>query len=179
MTTICPAIGLRCTAIPDSRPPAVRWFSSDRAYASGPPLPLEGEHAVLDAPSAHDDRLLDGDDRRLEGFVRLLLGALLDAIQGRRPTTQLVRWVSDEVIADLVLRARLHQRAPVPLAVRSFRVQRLDPRFAEVSARVRVGSGYGAAALRLERVGDRWMCRVADFGPVPGGAVTRPFRGTA
>lgn len=124
------------------------------------PLPLEAADPPGPAPAAAET------DPELDAFVGALLRALLDAVGGRRPVTQLTRWVDDEVYADLTLRARLHQRRPVTLALRSYRVQRVADDAVEVSARVQTGPRYTAVALRLERLGTRWVCRIADFGPL-------------
>lgn len=155
---------LRALPLPDLRPPAVHWHRPPAAYSRMTPLPLDPE-AGVDRPAAAEG--LPGDDfEGLRAHARSLLGALVDVIQGRRPTTQLTRWVSDEVMADLVLRARLHQRAPQALAVRSIRIQRQGRTVVEVSGRLQAGERFTAAALRLEQVGSRWFCPVADFGPL-------------
>lgn len=124
------------------------------------PLPLDSADVSLTPDSMAQT------DPELDLFVAALLRALLDTVQGRRPVTQLTRWVDDEVAADLVLRARLHQRRPVPLTLRTFRAQPVGADVVEVSARVQSGVRYTALAVRLERLGERWVCRVADFGPI-------------
>lgn len=152
---------LACWPIYDTRPPAHRWCRADPAYAGTPVLPLDDE-----PPPGHHS--LPGPDAKLDAFVQRLLAAMIDVIQGRRPPAQLIRWVSDEVLADLVLRARLHQRNPIALGIRSYRVQLVTPRAAEVSARLRHGPRFTAAAFRVESVAERWMCLIADFGPLNG-----------
>lgn len=165
--------------IPDPRPAAVRWHRTPVAYAGMSPLPLEADHQSGRAAG----RTGGATPPELEGLrahARSLLVALVDAIQGRRQTAQLTRWVSDEVMADLVLRARLHQRAPLPLAVRSLRVQMIEPAVVEASGRLQAGDRFTAVALRLERKGHRWLCSVADFGPLahPGDHPLPRVRGT-
>lgn len=160
-----PLSALSVLPIPDPRPVAVRWHRTPAAYAGMSPLPLEADHSAYPAAG----RTGGATPPELEGLrahARSLLVALVDAIQGRRQATQLTRWVSDDVMADLVLRARLHQRAPLPLAVRSLRVQLIDPAVAEASGRLQAGDRFTAVALRLERKGHRWLCSVADFGPL-------------
>ncbi len=135
------------------------------------PLPLHHEltGGVDPAAAASQQAGLDA----VRAHARSLLVALVDAIQGRRPAAQLTRWVGDGVMAEVTLRARLHQRAPRPLAVRSMRVQPVDESTVEVAARLQAGDRFTAAALRLERIGTRWFCPVADFGPLP--KDTHPF----
>lgn len=150
--------------IPDPRPGAVRWHRPPAAQSGMSPLPLDTDDAA-DQPAGRATGT-PPEFEALRAHARSLLVALVDAIQGRRQTAQLTRWVSDEVMADLVLRARLHQRAPLPLAVRSFRVQLIDPAIVEASGRLQAGNRFTAVALRLERKGHRWLCAVVDFGPL-------------
>ncbi|WP_425308690.1 Rv3235 family protein [Ammonicoccus fulvus] len=144
--------------IPDARPAAIHWPGPDRRPPGLTVLPLSDDVAMQPVGTI--------DDPAAESFAHLLMSALLDAIQGRRSPTQLIRWVSDDILAELVTRARLHQRAPVPLSLRSVRLQQVGDDALEVAARFRSGERYAAAALRLERVGNRWLCLVADFGPL-------------
>lgn len=145
--------------VPDLRPEPVRWSRPPTAYAGMLPLPLDPLDAS--APCAGTEHTPEPDP-----FIQALLRALIDTIAGRRAANQLTRWVDDEVYADLLLRARLHQRRPVPLALRSFRAQPVAEDVWEVSARVQAGDRFTAAAIRLERAGTRWVCTVADFGPL-------------
>jgi hypothetical protein len=144
------------------RPDPIRWVQPEPAYAGMVPLPLD----PADLPAPPPPPTTGGTDPELDRFVANLVRALLDTISGRRAATQLTRWVDDEVYADLILRARLHQREPVPLALRTFRTQRVAADALEVCARVQAGPRYTAVALRLERLGNRWVCRVAEFGPL-------------
>lgn len=145
--------------IPDLRPTPIHWSAPRPRQRGLAALPLADE-AGTQTPTG------DVTDPAAERFAPILVAALLDAIQGRRSATQLIRWVSDEVLADLMIRSRLHQRAPVPLSLRSVRLQQVTEEVVEVTARFRAGDRYAAAALRLERVGNRWMGRIADFGPM-------------
>lgn len=144
--------------IPDARPAAIHWPGPDRRPAGLTVLPLTDDVSPPPIGSI--------DDPAAESFAHVLMSALLDAIQGRRSPTQLIRWVSDDILAELVTRARLHQRTPMPLSLRSVRLQQVGDDAIEVAARFRSGDRYAAAALRLERVGNRWLCLIADFGPL-------------
>lgn len=159
MNTVC-APARRSSPIPDPRPKPFSWQPEPVNHGLVP-LPLDpADLPGSPLPDAHS-----GDDPELDRFVATLLRALLDTIAGRRPVTQLTRWVDDEVYADLVLRARLHQREPVPLLLRTFRRQQVAVGVVEVSARIQAGPRHAAVALRLEQLGRRWVCKVADFGP--------------
>lgn len=171
MTALAPAsVWVRSTAalpilpIPDPRPMAVRWHRAPEACSGMVPLPLGADDSAHQPEGPGTGTAPEAE--ALRTHARSLLVALVDAIQGRRQTTQLTRWVSDEVMSDLVLRARLHQRTPLPLAVRSLRVQMIDASVVEASGRLQTGDRFTAVALRLERQGNRWFCPVVDFGPL-------------
>lgn len=176
-----PSPSLPGPGIPDPRPAAVRWQHASRSGNPMTPLPLE--HSAW-RPALDPDPLDLAEVEACQARARSLLGALVDALQGRRSLAQLTRWVSADVMADLVLRARTQQRTPTPLTVRSVRVQVQDrlvdaagrPRqIVELSARLQSGDRFTAVALRLERIGSRWFCPVVDFGPPPNGeAQVRP-----
>lgn len=171
MELVCAPVR-RSSPIPDPRPKPLRRAQPAPAYAGMVPLPLDP--ADLPAPPPVNGH--GGFDPELERFVATLVRALLDTIAGRRSVTQLTRWVDDEVYADLVLRARLHQREPVPLTLRTFRVQQVTDAVLEVSARIQAGPRHAAVALRLERLGTRWVCRIADFGPLAATRIDPPPR---
>lgn len=167
--------------ISDVRPDATSWLCVAPAHnideplpfdvplPSSPPGPRQPSELTGTAPAP-----VDPHEAYLDAFVPRLLTGMLDVIQRRRPAAQLVRWVSDDVLADLILRARLHQRDPQLLELRTYRRQREVAGVVEVSARFRTGPRDAAAALRLECTGDRWLCQIADFGPL-GPAVEAPL----
>ncbi|MDO5682451.1 MAG: Rv3235 family protein [Propionibacteriaceae bacterium] len=164
---------LPCAPAPDLRPEPVRWHRQTDAPLSTwmAPLPLSDAAAI---PTFADQLRSDlrAETDGLHAHARSLVSALVDVIQRRRPATQLVRWVSDTVLADLAFLARATQRSPRRLVVRSVRLQVVTPDVAEVSARVQSDHRHQALALRLERQEERWFCPLVDFGPgprVPGG----------
>lgn len=101
--------------------------------------------------------------------------AVVEVDNGDRPVSQLLRWTSLEVYAELderarrAARSRLVRRGPRqgPAArpqVRSVRVFCPTPDCVEVSVHVRASGRSRALAARLERVRDRWTCTVLETG---------------
>ena len=96
--------------------------------------------------------------------------AVTESVTGLRPTSQLVRWTTQEVFRDLDRRAQLVRRAagparrPLRPQVRSVHVYRPTRAAAEVSVHVRHGHRSRALAMRLERRDHRWVCSALEFG---------------
>jgi hypothetical protein len=142
----------------------------DLTPRSAPP-PLPQLHAV---PPLADDPV-DAEARRaLELWVHRFVQAAVEIVGGDRPATQLLRWTSRRVYADLHRRAWLVARAgghqpgharvqPVRPQVVSVRISFLDEVVAEASARVRYGARSRAVALRFEKRRDLWVCRALEF----------------
>ena len=98
-----------------------------------------------------------------------LTQAILEVEAGVRPVSQLRRWTSDAVYAQLrrqsnrrrVLALRETDRRRTPgLTVRSVRVCEPDDGIAEVCAVVHDGHRPRALAMRLEGTDGRWRCTV-------------------
>lgn len=88
----------------------------------------------------------------------MLTRALLEAMAGIRPVTQLSKWVTAEVLA--VMQASVvHRNAsrPAPTALRRVLVSEPLPGVAEVTAIVDRGNRAEALALRLEGLDGRWV----------------------
>ncbi len=98
-----------------------------------------------------------------------LVVALVRALLAQRPIAQLNRWLADDVLAAVSRQQRQHRSTParrlVPVSLHSVRVQHPHPDAAEVAARVAVGTTSLAAALRLEALGDRWLCTALEIDP--------------
>lgn len=97
--------------------------------------------------------------------------AVVEAIGGDRPVSQLVRWTSPRIYADLERRVQLMRLArPATRArvvrpqVRSVHLFRPAPDCAEVSVHVRHGERSRALAARLERRAGRWVCTALELG---------------
>ena len=95
--------------------------------------------------------------------------ALAEALLGRRPATQLVGWVSREVLAGLNRRQRLRPAGdPAPRTVLlSGRVQHPGPGSVEACAVLRSGPRLLVLAFRLEAREGQWLCTALDAGLVP------------
>ena len=87
----------------------------------------------------------------------MLTRALLEAMAGTRPLSQLAKWVTPEVLA--VLQAAVVHRSPrpAPTALRRVLVAEPTPGIAEVTAIVDRGPRAEALALRLEGLDGRWL----------------------
>lgn len=112
--------------------------------------------------------------RTIEEWTHRFAQAAVEIVGGDRPASQLVRWTTPEVYADLRRRAQLVARAgghQPGLA----RVQPVRPRVASVHAcfvtdevvecgvHVRHGERSRAVAIRFERTGQRWICTALDY----------------
>ena len=156
-----------------------------RLLVSRPPLAVQGTLALdlgvlatraddpPDTPEldpSKQSRVEDLRDAEVRGWAARFAQAVSESVSGLRPTSQLVRWTSQEVFRDLDRRAQLVRRAagpvrrPVRPQVRSVHVSRPHDRAAEVSVHVRQGHRSRALALRLERRDERWVCTALEFG---------------
>jgi hypothetical protein len=98
--------------------------------------------------------------------------ATVEVLGGDRPVSQLLRWTTALVYAELDRRTRILARtAPAPDRLRRVRPQvssvhvfRPGPACAEVSVHVRHGHRSRAIAARLERRQDRWLCVALQLG---------------
>ena len=111
---------------------------------------------------------------RLELWVHRFVQASVEIVGGDRPASQLARWTSGSVYADLQRRALLVARAgghqpgvgrvqPIRPHVMSVHASFVSPTVAEASARVRYGARSRALALRFERRTERWLCTAMEF----------------
>lgn len=98
-------------------------------------------------------------------LARGMSHAIVEVLAGRRPATQLDRWATADVIAELRLVARRGRRQ---VRVASVRCQRPHAEVIEVGIRIehhgrRIRSG--AIALQVVRQGHRWQCCTVELGP--------------
>jgi hypothetical protein len=138
-------------------------------------LALELDRAS-EEPATPDLRLPADAGAAGQGEVRVWAArfaqATVEVLGGDRPVTQLLRWTTTRVYADLDRRVRvLGQRTPparrmrpVRPQVRSVHVCRPSELAAEVSVHVRHGSRSRALAARLERRDGRWVCVALQLG---------------
>ncbi|MXG89615.1 Rv3235 family protein [Nocardioides flavescens] len=143
--------------------------------------PLPRPLADVIGIDTHVDTQVDAATRRgLDAWVQRFVQATVEVVGGDRPVTQLLRWSTSEVYADLQRRAQLVARAgghdagqervqPVRPHVASVRTSFVGPRVVEASARVRYGERSRALALRFERRVSRrdgarhWVCVAVEF----------------
>jgi hypothetical protein len=134
-------------------------------------LALDYGHRVRSSRGP-DLRLLPGERLELEGFAHRFASAVLEVMGGDRGPSQLLRWTSQSVYADLCRRAQLLQRATpddrrlrrLRGQVRSVHLYCPSPDAAELSIHVRRGERSRAIAARLELCEGRWICTALQFG---------------
>jgi hypothetical protein len=117
-------------------------------------------------------------DRRLrhtvEEWAQRFVQAAVEIVGGDRPVSQLLRWTSRDVYADLHRRAHLVARAgghqpglrrvqPVRPRVVSVHTCFVRPDAVEASAHVTYGARSRALAARFERRDQRWICVALEF----------------
>jgi hypothetical protein len=134
-------------------------------------LALDYGHLVRPT-RAPDLRLVPRDRLELEGFAHRFAKAVVEVMGGDRGPSQLLRWTSEQVYADLCRRAALLNRATpndrrlrrLRSQVRSVHLFCPSARAAELSIHVRQGHLSRAIAARLEVVDGRWICVALQFG---------------
>ena len=119
-----------------------------------------------------DLRVLPGDRAELEAFAHRFASAVVEVVGGDRGPSQLLRWTTDRVYADLQRRSALLARTTpgdrrvrrLRSQVRSVHVFCPSPEAAEISVHVRHGERSRAIAARIEQMGGRWCCTALQFG---------------
>jgi fermentation-respiration switch protein FrsA (DUF1100 family) len=113
----------------------------------------------------------DGSGGTMEAWAARFIQAVIEVIASDRPVSQLVRWTSRRVYADIAERQRRvaeHRRARATRSCRqhvaTVRVSRPTGGCAEVAARVTFGARSRAVAARLDYVNGRWLCTAISFG---------------
>jgi hypothetical protein len=112
--------------------------------------------------------------RRLDAWAGRFGQAAVEIVGGDRPASQLLRWTSAEVYADLERRARLVARAgqhqpgqarvqPVRPKVVGVHTSFVTPAVVEASLRIRYGERSRALAARFEHQDGRWICTALEF----------------
>ncbi|MBM7515867.1 Rv3235 family protein [Nocardioides nitrophenolicus] len=110
----------------------------------------------------------------IEEWTHRFVQAAVEIVGGDRPVSQLVRWTTRDVYADLHRRALLVARAgghqpglarvqPVRPRVESVHACFISDTVVECGVRVRHGDRSRAVAARFERFDQRWVCTALDF----------------
>ena len=116
--------------------------------------------------------LLPGGRADLDAFAQRFAAAVVEVVGGDRGPSQLLRWTSPEVYAELQRRAALMNRT-VPgdrrvrrlrSQVRSVHVSCPAPGAVELAIHVRRGERSRAIAARLLSRDGRWCCTALEFG---------------
>lgn len=140
-----------------------------------PPDPRfeQGSLAVDFRREGHDEFFGPQSTSRLdlpdpEAWARRLITAMLEAMDGLRPSDQLGRWVTPDLrerIGRRGLVARQRQQRPGgPLQIRAIRVCEPVDGVAEVAAVIRYRSRIRAIALRMSGVDGRWLITAVELG---------------
>ncbi|ROR91528.1 Rv3235 family protein [Nocardioides aurantiacus] len=116
--------------------------------------------------------LLPGGRAELDAFAQRFAAAVVEVVGGDRGPSQLLRWTSPEVYADLQRRSALMNRTvPGDRRVRRLRSQVRSvhlscpaPGAVELSIHVRRGDRSRAVAARLVQREGRWCCTALEFG---------------
>ncbi len=112
--------------------------------------------------------------RTVEEWIQRFVQAAVEIVGGDRPVSQLLRWTTSEVHADLHRRARLVARAgghqpglgrvqSVSPKVASVHTCFVRPDVVEAGVHVRYGPRSRALAARFERIQQRWICTALEF----------------
>jgi len=106
-----------------------------------------------------------------DAWAATFIQAVVEVIACDRPVTQLVRWTSRQVYAEILGRQQnvaRHRREtsvrPVRQHVATVRLCQPGPSCAEIAARVTFGGRSRAVAARLDRRNERWLCTAIQFG---------------
>lgn len=110
----------------------------------------------------------------VEEWVRRFAQAAIEIVGGDRPPSQLLRWTSRTVYADLQRRAVLVARAgghtpgaarvqPVSPRVRSIHTSFVAADVVEASVHATYGPRSRAVAARFELRKNRWVCVALEF----------------
>ncbi len=165
--------------------------SYEKVVPLRPPVPVDSVQGTLalDLQPRHDPPDLapgvgrpagdvipidQGVRRHIEQWSRRYAQAAVEIVGGDRPVSQLLRWSSRSVYADLQRRALLVARAghhtpgqgrvqPVRPQVMGVRTCFLSRQAVEVSVHVRYGRRSRALAARFELRTGRWQCTALEF----------------
>jgi len=156
--------------IPDNEPPPI---PSGQVPVTPDPRFVQGALAVDFRREGHDQLFGPqstgrGDLPDPEAWARRLITAIMEAMDGLRPSNQLNRWV-DPAIRDRIARRGLqarqrNQRPGGALVVRAVRVCEPVDGIAEVAAVIGYRSSVRALALRMSGVDGRWLITALEIG---------------
>jgi hypothetical protein len=123
--------------------------------------PLTEQHWPLAAPAPEPQQAEIGDPRQICGAVVL---AAVEALRSARPLSQLIRWVSPDVLESLAKAALPPTGDRVRAVIRGQRICRISPTVAEGSVVIHDGARVRAAAVRMEVHRGSWRVTVLHIG---------------
>lgn len=135
---------------------------------SDPPA-VDGALALTpQAPSRPPLRAVPDGERAPLGdaspWLRALTQAIAEALSGCRPAAPLRPVVSPTVYQTLSRGRRTFRDQPYRPRLWRLRTCTIDPDHVEAAAVVRLGDGYRALALRLDRTDKGWRCTALRVG---------------
>nr|WP_281496856.1 Rv3235 family protein [Ornithinimicrobium sp. F0845] len=156
--------------IPDNEPPPI---PHGHVQTAPDPRFIQGALAVDFRREGHDQLFGPQSTGRRdlpdpEVWARRLITAIIEAMDGLRPSNQLNRWV-DPAIRDRIMRCGIqarqrNQRPGGALVVRAMRVCEPVDGVAEVAAVIGYRSRVRALALRMSGVDGRWLITALEIG---------------
>ena len=155
----------RLTALPDgggTEDVPLAAVQGTLALDLGPTAPTSPSPALYAVGGEADPR----SEAEVRAWAARFAQAVVEVTGGDRPVTQLLRWTSARVYADLNRRVRIMaQNRPAGQRMRTIRPQvrsvhvfQPAPTSAEVSVHVRYGQRSRALAARLEQRNGHWTC---------------------
>jgi hypothetical protein len=135
-------------------------------------VPIPASEGALALDLWGDEEEQETEIPPVEPWAHRFSQAVVEAIGGVRPVSQLVRWTTRSVYRDLERRVRVLSEARhggrvaslVRPQVVSVRVCHPSPGVAEVAVTVRHGQRTRALAARLEFRRDLWCCTALELG---------------
>ncbi|WP_051068662.1 Rv3235 family protein [Nocardioides sp. Iso805N] len=175
------ALDLQPRQAPPSGLPRTTWMT----YGAGDPADGSRNTAGMSPRATQNggddeadvvpiDRAERHERHELDGWVSRFAQAAVEIVGGDRPVTQLLRWTSAGVYAELERRALLVARAghhqpgqgrvqPVRPKVVSARSSFITPGVVEASIHIRYGARSRALAARFEARHTRWVCTALEW----------------
>lgn len=153
-----------------SLPAASRYTQGALALSYPLPLGLETDPRPRGLVTVQHGATRDAGERP-ETWAATFIQAVVEVIACDRPLTQLVRWTTRGVYADIARRQQLVARVRGQGGLRSsrqhvatVRVCQPDAGCAEVAARLTLGLRSRAVAARFDYTRDHWVCTAICFG---------------
>lgn len=137
----------------------LEWPETSGANALKPVAPRVGASNPEDFDAQPTSRSELPDARQ---WSMRIVHALVEVVNGRRPVSQLTRWLTPEVLSQV--QGLVAKTAMPTLHVRSINVHETDDGVAELSAVFGTPNRIYALALRLEGLDGRWRATALNWG---------------